>query len=116
MLVDAIVLFAIAAIGGLTMAVMHFRGATPPRAVLAALHGLFAAAGLVILLLAVVHGATGSPGIALVLFLIAALGGFTLLSFHLRGRPLPNGLIVGHAVIAVAGFLVLLAAVLMLTH
>lgn len=108
----ALVLFAIAALAGATMAVMHFRGVTPPRSVLAALHGLFAASGLVVLVLAVVRiGAGGAAITALILFLLAAVGGFALLSFHLRGRALPGGLVVGHGLLAVAGFLTLLSAV-----
>ena len=47
-------LFAVAAVAGLTMAAMHFKNASPPRPVLAVLHGLFAASGLVVLLLAVI--------------------------------------------------------------
>jgi hypothetical protein len=55
-------------------------------------------------------GMHGAPGIALGLLVVAALGGFALLSFHLRGRALPSGLVVGHALLAVAGFVTLLAA------
>jgi len=107
----SILLFAIAAVAGLIMAVMHFRNATAPRPVLAVLHGIFAASGLVVLLLALIKvGLHGAPAIALGLLLVAALGGFTLLSFHLRGRALPSGLLVGHALLAVAGFVTLLAA------
>lgn len=113
MLMTAIVLFAIAAVGGLSMAVLHFRGKTPPPTLLAAVHGLLAASGLVVLLLAVLKiGMSGTPAIALGLFLLAALGGFALLSFHLRGRALPNGLVAGHGLLAVAAFLVLLTAVI----
>ena len=111
----AILLFALAAVAGVSMAVMHFRGSTPPRPVLAVLHGSFAASGLVVLLLAVMKaGMGGSTGLALGLFVLAALGGFTLLSFHLRGRALPNGLVIGHGVLAVAAFLTLLSAVFVL--
>ncbi|MEO8016849.1 MAG: hypothetical protein ABI769_03470 [Pseudomonadota bacterium] len=107
----SILLFAVAALAGLTMAVMHFRGKTPPRPVLAVLHGLFAASGLVVLLLAGFKvGFGGNSGIALGLLVAAALGGFVLLSFHLRGRALPTGLVVGHALLAVAGFVLLVAA------
>lgn len=112
MLTTAIVLFAIAALGGLIMAVLHFRGRTPPPLALAILHGVLAASGLIVLLLAVLKtGLGGASALALGLFLIAALGGFGLLSLHLRGRALPNGLVVGHGLLAVGGFLVLLAAV-----
>ena len=107
----SILLFAVAAVAGLTMAVMHFKNASPPRPVLAVLHGLFAASGLVVLLLAVIKvGMQGAPAIALGLLVVAALGGFGLLSFHLRGRALPSGMVVGHALLAVAGFVTLLAA------
>ena len=78
---------------------------------LAVLHGVFAASGLVVLLLALIKvGMQGTPAIALGLLVVAALGGFGLLSFHLRGRALPSGLVVGHALLAVAGFVTLLAA------
>src|SRR4029453_8596799 len=73
----AILLFAVAAVIGLTMAVAHFRGHTPPKLAVALLHGLFAASGLVVLLLGVMQvGMSGKPAIALCLFLVAALGGF----------------------------------------
>lgn len=107
----SILLFAIAAVAGLIMAIMHFRKAMPPLPVLAVLHGGFAASGLIVLLLALIKvGMHGAPAIALGLLLVAALGGFGLLSFHLRGRALPSGLVVGHALLAVAGFVTLLAA------
>jgi hypothetical protein len=111
MLTIAVVLFAIAAVGGLAMAVMHFRGQTPPKPVLAGVHGLFAASGLVVLLLAVLPaGASGGPGLALGLFLLAAIGGFALLSFHLRKRALPSALLVAHALLAVVACFIFLWA------
>jgi hypothetical protein len=104
-------LFAVAAVAGLTMAIMHFRGTSPPKTVLAVLHGLFAASGLVVLLLALIKsGFSGKPGIAFGLLAVAALGGFVLLSSHAQGKRLPSGLVVGHAVLAVAGFVTLLLA------
>jgi hypothetical protein len=107
----ALALFALAAVAGLSMAVNHFRGRTPPAPAVAALHGIFAASGLVTLLLAVLQaGATGGSRTALGLFLVAALGGFGLLSFHLRGRKLPNALVAGHALLAVAAFAILCLA------
>ena len=111
----SLVLFAVAAVAGLIMAVMHFRGFSPPKPVLAALHGLFAASGLVVLLMALIKtGFGGKPGIALGLLVVAALGGFGLLSFHAKNQRLPSGLVVGHALLAVAGFLTLLLSELAL--
>jgi hypothetical protein len=104
-------LFAVAAVAGLTMAIMHFRGTSPPKTVLAVLHGLFAASGLVVLLLTLLKaGFGGKPGIAFGLLVAAALGGFVLVSSHAQGKRLPSGLVVGHALLAVIGFVTLLLA------
>lgn len=111
----SLILFAVAALGGLAMAIMHFRGVSPPRPVLAVLHGLFAASGLVVLLLALIKTVFGGKaGIALGVLVVAALGGFALLSFHARNQKLPSALVAGHALIAVAGFITLLLSELAL--
>ena len=111
MIQTSLILFAVAAVAGLTMAIMHFRGVSPPKTALAVLHGLFAASGLVVLLMALIKtGFGGTMGIALGLLVVAALGGFVLLSYHAKKQRLPSGLVVGHALIAVAGFLTLLLA------
>lgn len=110
-----IAIFAVAAVVGLTMAIAAFQGNFPPVPS-AILHGVLAAAGLVLLIVAVfVKGAAGPALWALGFFLVAALGGFTLaLGFHARRKPLPKGLVAGHALIAVVGFLLLLAGALKL--
>ena len=108
-----VLVFAVAALLGLTMAVAVFKGRFPPVSS-AVIHGLFAATGLVLLIIAVyAHGVTGAAKWALGFFLLAALGGFALaLGFHARKKNLPPGLVAGHAVIAVIGFLLLLGAAL----
>ena len=111
----SLALFAVAAVAGLTMAIMHFRGTSPPKTVLAVLHGLFAASGLIVLLLALIKtGFGGKPGIAFGLLVAAALGGFVLVSSHVQQKRLPSGLVVGHALLAVTGFVILLLAQLAL--
>jgi glucose uptake protein GlcU len=108
----AVILIALGAILGLTMAVQHFKGRTPPAAPLAILHGLLAVSGVVVLLLGVWELGFGTAHTwALVLFGVAALGGLYLVSHHMRQRPLPNGVIVIHGLVAVIAFLVLLTAV-----
>jgi hypothetical protein len=107
------ILFAIAALGGVTLATLHFRGRTPLPMPLALLHGLLAASGLVLLIAA----ALTQPGFgglalgALVIFVIAALGGFYLFSHHLRARPLPSPVVLIHGGAAVVAFLLLLGYV-----
>jgi hypothetical protein len=106
----AAVLFAVAALGGIVMLYFHFGKKRNPPGMLAALHGMLAAFGLVILLVAVVStGATGRLVWALGLFVAAALGGFYLVSYHLRRQRLPSKVVVIHALVAVVGFLTLLS-------
>ncbi|MGD8379096.1 MAG: hypothetical protein PVJ40_01780 [Gammaproteobacteria bacterium] len=111
MLKIAVALFAVAALGGLAMAIMAFRNRPLPAA-LAGAHGLLAASGLVLVILAVIGGAGNPVTLALVILLVAALGGFYLLSHHLRGTAHPRPVIVIHGLAAAAGFLVLLGALL----
>jgi hypothetical protein len=108
----AVVLFALAAVGGIILAVIRFRGQPYPPLGLALVHGAAAAAGLVALIVAVAPGnAPSLATTALVLFLIAAGGGFFLFFHHLRKVALPIWLVVVHALVAVVAFLMLLVAV-----
>jgi hypothetical protein len=108
----AVVLFGVGALGGVTLLALRLaRGTNPPLA-LAVVHGLAAASGLVALTVAVVDGERGPALTALVLFGIAAIGGFFLLSLHLRGRLLPVPVILLHGALAASGFVALLLAVL----
>ena len=111
-LLTSTILLAIAAAGGLIMAGMRFVGDRQPPASLAMLHGFLAAAAVTLLLYATATvGLPGAALTALVLFLAAAAGGVVLnLNYHWKQLPLPKGLVIGHAVAAVAGFVLLLAA------
>ena len=114
MLQVAAVLFTLAALGGLAMAGVRFAGHRNPPAWIAMLHGLLAAAG--VTLLAYAWYAGGIPAaalLALLLFLLAAAGGAVLsLAYMWKQRLLPAGLVIGHAVAAVAAYVLLLVAVL----
>ncbi|HEY5372425.1 MAG TPA: hypothetical protein VIK01_02005 [Polyangiaceae bacterium] len=80
---------------------------------MALVHGALAATGLVLLTLAVLGAGGPQPArLALGLFVVAALGGFVLFSFHLRKKQLPMGIIMVHALVAIAAFLMLLGAVI----
>jgi hypothetical protein len=109
MLPVSIILFAIAALGGATLAVMRITNRPLPLA-LALVHGAVAATALVLLIIAVATASAPATlaTVALVLFILAALGGFVLFSFHLRTQPLPVPLVLGHGLLAVAAFLLLL--------
>jgi len=108
MLVVAAVLFALAALGGIILATLHLKKNDAPVS-LALVHGLAAAVGLVLLIIVVTQmPSTGLAGVALVIFLIAALGGFVLFAMHLKKKMLPSALIVVHGLVAVVAFVVLL--------
>ena len=111
-------LLAIAALGGLTMAAIRFGGKPQPPTWLAMLHGFLAGAAVTLLLYA--YFTVGLPALAswaLLLFLIAAAGGaFLNLNYHWKLLPLPKGLVVGHAAVAVVGFALLLAATWFAIH
>jgi hypothetical protein len=105
-----VILFAIAAVGGLTMVIIKYGGKAIPLP-LAALHGILAAAGLVALIYNVAQNTSSTiMNVSLVLFLIVAVGGFILLSFHLRSKPHPDSLIAIHGAGAVISFVLLLVA------
>ncbi|MGH8139941.1 MAG: hypothetical protein ACREVV_17330 [Steroidobacteraceae bacterium] len=106
----AVILLAVGALGGVVMAIVRlFRNINPPSW-LAMLHGLLAAAGITLLLYAACTA--GIPQLAnagLVLLVLAALGGLVLnLKYHAQNALLPRGLLVGHALLAVIGFLLVL--------
>ena len=75
MLKIAVVLLAIAAMGGLYMAARIFGGQKAPWA-LSILHALLGATALVLILLNVINGSGGILLAALVTLAVAALGGF----------------------------------------
>jgi hypothetical protein len=108
----AVVIFAISAVGGIVMAGIRFGGKPHPPTWLAMLHGFLSAAALTLLIYAACTvGLPSLANVAIVLFVVAALGGvFMNLNFHWKMLPLPKWLVVVHALIAVAGFLCLLVA------
>lgn len=114
MLVYSIALLALAAVFGIYMIFRVF-GGTLPLWGAAIAHGVFAASGLLILLYAAFLAGTPQPQavvIAAILLVVAALGGFILVSYHLRKQVPPKALAGVHALVAVAGFGTLAASML----
>lgn len=110
----AVWLLVVTALGGLLMAAIRFGQNRNPPSWLAMLHGFLAAAAVTLLLYAAFT--VGLPRLAvwaLILFLVAAAGGVLLnLGYQLRNMPLPKPVLIGHAVVAIVGFLLLLTAML----
>lgn len=107
-----IILFAITAAGGLAMAGVRISANRNPPAWLAMLHGLLAGAGLTLLLFgAFTIGIPQYAVVALILLIIAALGGvFLNLGYQEKRKPLPKPVMYVHALIAVVGFILLIVA------
>jgi hypothetical protein len=110
MLTYAVVVFAIGALGGLFLASYVLRGQLAPWAV-SLLHAALGAVGLLLVIYAALTtGISRAALTALVILLVAALGGFYLASIHLRNQIAPKSVVVIHAGAAVVGFLTLLGA------
>ncbi len=109
MLKLAVLIFAIGAVGGLVMATRVLRNQLAPWA-LSLLHAALGATGLVLTAIVVLgksEAVSSVVPIALLILVVAALGGFFLASFHAR-RQLPSrGVVFAHAGVAVVGFLLL---------
>ena len=111
MLKLALLLFALAAAGGLFLASKVLRDQLAPWAV-SLLHAALGASGIVILLWAVLTQTTGAWLVwSLGLFVVAALGGFLLASFHARGKLPPKVIVLVHGGVAVAAFALLVIVV-----
>lgn len=104
MLTVALVLFGLAAILGLTLAVALFRKRETSK-VVAVTHGLVAASGLVFVIIHALSHPHKSLTLAITLFVIAALGGVMLFANDLRKKPGPLFLVVIHALAAVSAVL-----------
>ena len=108
----AVLVFAVAAVLGVALAVNHFRARPRPLGLVLA-HGGFGALGLVVLIVLGTGGSiAGNWTVPLAIFLVAAVGGFILFAIDLKKKQMPSALVVIHALAAVTAFLLLLVAVL----
>ncbi len=107
MLIGAIVLFVVAAVFGLFNLIPILRNKPAPRPTVF-IHGGIAALGLLCVILGVAKAAGPSPVTALVLFVVAALGGFVLFGIDMQKKPMPKWLAVLHPLIAAVGLVLLI--------
>lgn len=112
MLLAALIIFAIAAVGGVVLATFVLRDRFAPWLV-GGLHALIAALGLVILVLALFDQGASQTRLVVTfgLLLAAALVGFGLGALHLRKRLPPKAVVLAHAGLALAGVITLLTLV-----
>lgn len=109
MLTYTLIVLAIAAVGGVVLAMKIFSGQLAPWSI-SIVHALLGATGLVMLIMLVLEG-SGDARLtaALGLLVVAALGGFYLASIHMKNNIAPRNIVILHAGLAVAGFLTLLS-------
>ena len=106
----AIFFFVCATLAGTFLAQRRFLGKPQPMPVVL-IHGSLAAIGLGCLLTAYFNEALQGLGTAaLVIFLLAALGGFFLFFTNIRGKDLSKPVVILHASLAFTAFILLVAA------
>ena len=110
-MITIVLLFAVAAVFGLTLLVPVLQGKNPKRAFVF-IHGGIAALALLMLLMEFLKVDSTVPQISLIFFLVAAAGGFVLFALDLQKKQLPKGLSLIHAGIAVIAFIILLFAII----
>lgn len=112
MIINAIIVLAFTAVGGLLLAAKVLNGKQAPWT-LSIIHALLGATGLILLVLEAMNSDwAGRLTASLAILVVAALGGFYLASQHLHGNISPKGIVFIHAGVAVVGFLSLVAFIL----
>jgi hypothetical protein len=108
MIYAAIALFALSAVLGLTILVKWMTKKNASKGVIYS-HGIVAAIALVLLIAYAVQHPDNFPKASLILFVIAAIGGFYMFINDLRKKTSPLAIAFIHALLAVGGFIVLVA-------
>ena len=111
MLISTIILFALAAILGVVLITKVLKEENTPKVVVYS-HGTIAALALVLLIIAYLNEGDSLLMISVLIFIVAALGGFVMFSRDITQRPIPKWLALVHGLAAVTAFVLLLVAVL----
>src|SRR5688572_6269173 len=108
MLYGSIAFFVLAAMLGVYMVTFLFRDREIPKGI-AFIHGPLAIVGLVLLLVYAFESQKEDDHlISIILFVVAAIGGFIMLGRDLLRKPVPKWLAVVHALAAVAALVLII--------
>ena len=111
MLKLAIGLFIVGALFGAIVLIAILRNKPTPKPVVF-IHGGFVALALVLLLITVFTGKTNLLiDISVALFVLAALGGFTLFFIDMQNKPIPKLLAIIHPLVAATALVLLIIGV-----
>ncbi|MBK9103239.1 MAG: hypothetical protein IPL92_01375 [Saprospiraceae bacterium] len=102
----AISLFGMAALFGMYMLSLILTDKSAPRAAVIT-HGFFASLALIVLLVYITVHPPG-PWASLTVFVLAAIGGLTMVYRFVIGKTVPKWLAIGHGLTAIVGFALLL--------
>lgn len=106
MLSTAILFFSLAILLGLYLLSFVLRNQSTPKGIVFT-HGGLAATGLIILIIYSIFN-TPSPIISIIIFILAAMGGLTMVYRDLTGKPFPKWMALAHGITAILGLIVLI--------
>ncbi|HSN16812.1 MAG TPA: hypothetical protein VLV87_01265 [Gammaproteobacteria bacterium] len=105
-------LFLVVMLAGSALAVLERRGRALPLKV-SATHGVLGILAIVLLVMqAMAHPANHPANLAILIFMLAALGGLLLFAFRAAKQALPLGVVLLHGLFAVVGLLFLVVGCL----
>lgn len=105
MILTVFSIFVLAAVLGAYLISFILGNKNTPKGV-AIIHGATAALGIILLIIiSVIYPI--KPYISLILFILAALGGFTMMYRDITGKSLPKWLALGHGLLAVVALILL---------
>ena len=110
MLIGALGFFAVAALLGMYLLSLVLREKKTPKSI-AVIHGLFAATGLILLIIYPFFYQP-APIVSLGLLAGAAMGGGLFLYKNLAGQPIPKWLALGHGSVAIIGIVTLVVFII----
>ncbi len=99
---SAVAVLGMTAIFGMYLLSLILRNKSTPKGV-TIIHGVMAAIALVLLII-YCFGNSPSPWVSLIVFVLAAIGGFYINFKDISGKPVPKWFAVTHGVIALTGF------------
>jgi hypothetical protein len=108
MLFVSLALFILAAIVGLMNFMFVIRKKAPPKAVVYT-HGTFALLGIMSIIVIAMAQPHAAPYAALLLFILAAMGGLTMFVKGQQKKPIPKAIIIIHPLIGLLGIIALVA-------
>ena len=107
MIYASIAAFALSAVLGMVILVKWLSNKSASSGVVYS-HGIVAALGLALLIVYAINNPESFPKVSLILFIAAALGGFYMFFNDLKNKQSPMAVAFIHALVAVAGFVMLL--------